>query len=229
MKTYTFGELLRIAGDEISMRVQDEKAAVILNRAVNLIWKRYDWRETLDDLPPFYLIPSEQDHGAPAVSIPADFHGLRTAYVVRLNTTPPDRTPLKVVQFTDLTASRYLPQTISFRPETNAFRLFPRVPENIGAPEYLIDGMYKKHPTKVSASTMHATIWPFDDLYFDVFIEAIKHAAAPRDKEQLMLAYQKIDEMAANEGLELGEPIIAPSEALVRPSSQFSPTFGWGY
>jgi hypothetical protein len=227
-RTYSYGELLRMIGPEIPRNQSDEQAALILNKATNFIWKRYDWREYITSLPPFYLIPNEQDHGAPAVSIPSDFTGLRSAYLVRLQATPPERTPLAVKNFLDLTHARYLPHAIAYRPDAAAFRVLPRVPENIGSPDWLIEGIYKKRPTKVVPGSLFNVTLPIDDAYIEVWTEVIKHVANPKDPGQAQLAYMSVDEMASNEGLELGEPTVAPSEPLIATVPRFSPVLGWG-
>lgn len=227
-KTYSYGELLRMISQDIPRNQSDDQAALLLNKATNFIWKRYDWREYIVNLNPFYLIPNEQDHGAPAVAIPSDFTGLRSAYLVHLTSTPPERTPLTVKNFLDLTQSRYIPNSIAYRPETASFRVLPRVPENMGAPDWLIEGTYKKRPVKVVPGSLFSVTLPIDDAYIEVWTEVMKHVANPKDPGQMQLAYMSVDEMASNEGLELGEPTIAPSEPLI---SGFGGGFsypGWG-
>lgn len=228
-RTYSYGELLRMVGPDIPRALSDEQGALLLNKATNFLWKRYDWREYMVNFPPFFLVPNTQDHGAPAVTIPTDFTGLRSAYLVHLSSTPVERTPLTCKNFLDLTHVRGLPNSLAYRPETASFRVLPRVPDNIGSPDWLVEGMYKKRPTKVVPGSLFNVTLPFDDCYIEVWNEVMKHVANPKDPGQMQLAYASTDEMASNEGLELGEPTVAPSEALIGGYSRGFNTFpGWG-
>lgn len=242
MQTYKYADALSIVGRQLNRNVEDEYGAAIVNTATNLIWMAYDWRETLSSLPPFYLIPDEQDHGPPAVSVPADFYGLRLATLLLLNSDPPSRFDLIVMQDARETHVRALPHAVSYERARRAFRLFPRVPSNITASTYLVQGTYKRRPLKVLASQLPSAILPFDDIYFDVWVEALKWAAwqvagDPRAggvihvkgqgsqyNGQIALCLDRIAGMAASEGLELGAPILAPREPLTGPTgSSYSP------
>jgi len=241
--TYKYQDAIQIAAKQLNRNVEDEFAAAIANMATNLIWMSFDWRETLASLPPFYLIPDEQDHGPPAVSVPADFYGLRLAALLLLNSDPPARFDLSVIQDLRETHVRAMPHAIGYERARRAFRVYPRVPSNAACSTYIVQGTYKKRPTKVLASTLLSTALPFDDIYFDVWVEALKWAAwqiagDPRAGQvihvkgqgsqytgQLALCLERIAGMASAEGLELGAPAIAPREALAGPtgSSIYSP------
>jgi len=212
--------------------VEDDQAAFLCNEATLEIWTAYDWREAIVQLPSFYLVPNEQDHGPPSVAVPSDFLGLRMAYLVRLTSSPPTRNELLVMRDVRMTQVRALPHAIGFEPVRKSFRLYHRVPPNIGASDYLIDGEYKKRPTKITSTNTANTDLPFDDIYFGVMVEALKWAAwkAAGDQRAGQIQVQKgggtvltgqravmqerIDWMAANEGLELGDPQLAPSEPI---------------
>ena len=87
-QTYYISEALTLAGAQLNRKLEDNYGAYIANVAQAKIWNKYDWRESLSPLPPFYLIPAEQEYGAPATIIPTDFHGLREAYLARLSGEP---------------------------------------------------------------------------------------------------------------------------------------------
>jgi len=229
--TYKYLDALNAAGKVIPRIVEDDQAAFLCNEATNEVWSRYDWRESVVQLPPFYLVPNEQDHGPPSVAVPADFLGLRMAYLVRLTSSPPTRSELLVMRDVRLTQVRALAHAIGYEPARKSFRLYHRVPSNIGASDYMVDGEYKKRPTKITSTIIASTDLPFDDLYFGVMVEALKWAAwkAAGDGRagqiqvqggrallagQRAVLQERIDWMAANEGLELGDPQIAPSEPI---------------
>jgi hypothetical protein len=218
-KTYTYGDVLSLIANQIPKVTEEDKAPFILNMALNKVWKRYDWPESLAALPPFSLTPGEQDHGSPQASVPSDFYGLREANLVELCGLPAVRTPLHVHRNIPLTDYTDLPREISWEPSVAAFRVHPRVPENIGTPLYMIDGKYKIRPTKLTASVIHSTLLPFDDMYIDMWIALAKWAAwdlagNPQVDAQLQKAEVAIARMASDAGLLLGDGVISPSEML---------------
>lgn len=216
---YTFDKVLKIVNRNVPANVKEDHSAEICNQTWNLIWSRYDWRESIKTLPPFYLIPNEQDHGAPFIDVPSDFLGLRKVDLVSLASNPPIVKPLKVIKDLELTHVRFFPHSISYNMDTRAFRVFPRVPDNIGAPNYMIVGTYKKTPTLITSSTM-STVIPTKDIYISMWIETMKYfsylfSSDQRMQTQLGIALSTIDNAAREEGLELGDYQISPSEALV--------------
>ena len=230
--TYTYADVLNFLQPQIPAVMQDQKAASICNIGTNLIWNAFDWRETLEILPPFWLSPLVQDYGAPVVAIPTDFLGLREAQLTDISNIPPAKYPMKVVKFLEPTHLKTLPNTISYEPSVNSFRVFPRVPAGYGASRFKIDGVYKKRPTLITATTYTSTVLPFDDLYFQVWLEVIRWAgfSATGDQRagaamqlpngavqysgQLATAMSFIQAMATNEGFNLGNSTVAPSESL---------------
>src|SRR5215471_8114262 len=95
-KTYTVGEAINLVSSQLRRDIEDQQAAYLANIAQNIIWNKYDWRESIAPLPPFYLTPQEQDYGAPATIIPGDFKGLREAYLVNTSASPARREELKI-------------------------------------------------------------------------------------------------------------------------------------
>lgn len=239
--TYYFSDILNLIKRSLPSNVESDASAYIANSAINEIWRKYDWRGSLKILPPFYLIPGAQDHGAPAVCVPSDFLGLRAAQLVQLSSSPFVRKDLGVTKSLQLTNFYGMPADLDYEPQKQAFRVFPRVPQNIGTPLYCIQGTYKKQSPKVTADTLSSTLLPFDDLYFSNLVEVFKwsgwkFAGDPRAggvqaskgggtqfTGQFAVAYAAIEDMAENEGLEGGDPYIAPAEPLYTTYRNF-----WG-
>ncbi len=231
-KTTYYSDIINLVKRFIPSSVEADAIAFICNSAIYEIWKHYDWRESISTLPPFYLIPGAQDHGAPAVIVPADFYGLRTAQLVQLNSTPAWRRDLMCLKDLQPCSIYALPSDIDYVPNKQCFRLYPRVPMNIGAPLWCIQGTYKRYPTKVTADILASTFLPFDDVYLPNMVEVFKWAAFkfsgdPRQggmqavkgggvqlTGQYAIMYDAINEMARAESLEQGDPTIAPAEPL---------------
>ncbi len=236
-RTYTWENAVSLISRQVPRMVESDSAADICNIAMAQIWNKYDWRESLGVLPPFYVVPDSQDHGAPAVTIPADFLGIRSAYFIQLNATPPYREHVQPVKDLELTPVRGMPTCIGYQPAQAAFRLFPRVPINLGAPDWCIQGEYKKRPVKITSGTMSNTLLPFDDLYLMNMTEVLKWigwqmSSDQRAQAQYALAHAAIDQMAMAESLELGDVVIAPIEPLANTSKNFAGStwgriFGW--
>jgi len=244
--TYTYGDVMNVVGKSATNRAnEDDLAAFICNVGTNLLWQRYDWRESISTLPPFYLIPDEQDHGAPAVIVPTNFWGLRKVWLMKNATTPPYKQDMTILKDLALTHVRYLPQSISYNSASRSFRVFPRVPPSIGAPDYCVSGEYKIKPTKITAANIASTLLPFDDVYFQTWVEVLKWASLniagdPRAGDvnytngqkvasgQLAKAYAAIDEMARTENLEGGDVTISPSEPLINMNRLWPAGLGWG-
>lgn len=229
MTTYTWGELLTLVSNQIPKSTESDKAAFILNVALDKVWRRYDWPESTAPLPPFALQPGEQDYGPPTIAVPPDFDGLRIANFVQLTGYPAVRDPLQIRRNLTRTNLTGLPKEISYEPSIYSFRIFPRPPENYGAPYYQIDGKYKKRATKLVAADLHSTLMPFDDKYLGMWVDVAKWAAwdiagnpqagevtySSRGKQftgQLAKAMSAIDEMASDAGLLLGDDVVTPVE-----------------
>jgi hypothetical protein len=230
--TSTYADALNFIQPQVPAVLQDQKAATMCNIGTNLIWNAFDWRETIKILPPFWLSPWIQDYGSPLVIVPDDFLGLKEAQLTDLSNIPPLKYPMRVVKFLEPTHMKSIPNMISYEPSVESFRVFPRVPSGIGAARWKVDGVYKKRPTLVTAQNYTSTALPFDDLYFQVWLEVLRWAAfsatgdqragaamqlpngAVQYSGQLGTAMSFIHAMAANEGFNLGNTTIAPSEPL---------------
>lgn len=215
-KTYTWADALHRVASQGFRANEDANAIFAINDAQMLIWDRYDWRETLAELPPFWLIANTQDYA----EVPTDFQALRRAYIVNVDSNY-GREELVVKKDLALTNIRAHPKTISYIPEINKFRVWPRPVEGLNPTQFLIDGQYKKRPTKVTTINMGSTTIPWDDRHFRVCCTALQWALTPElspNKQQLFVATGiQITDMADKEGLDLGDPVgPSPTEPLVR-------------
>lgn len=243
----TYGNVLDVAGRKFPGMLQDNLSATILNLTTSKIWDAYDWRWSLDQLPPFYLMPNQQDYGAPAVTIPDDFYGLRFAQLIQTNATPPVLNQLMVIKDLLITNVRYIPHAICYAPDVQAFRIFPRMPDNLGSPTYMINGRYKTLPPKVTTANLATTLLPSDDEYFQMWVETAKYIAYQLDGDpragQIAFANGQVSATgqaavmrdmimwaAEREGLELGDVTISPAEPLVVGIGNYSPSnLGFGF
>ncbi len=231
-KTQTYGDVITTISKKISRTTEEDFAALMLNMAIAEIWKRYDWRESLDLLPGFWLSPKIQDYGYPLGAVPADFEGLRTAQLLQFTGSPARIIPLEVTKFLDKTNVQSFISSISYNPDTTSFRVWPNVPESWGSPEYMIIGTYKKQPPKVLPSNYQGTILPFDDKYFYPIVETAlwkgyELNGSPMEEKAILKALSAIDEMARDQGLNDGDGTITPSSSLANTSSNFYPGFMW--
>lgn len=227
-KTLTYGELISSISKKISRTTEEDFAALICNMTIQEIWKRYDWRESIKALPPFWLAPTVQDYGSPLNIIPEDFDGLRTAFLIQLTGNPARKLPLDIQKILIETNVRSFPSAISFVPEKRAFRIFPNVPDSWGCPEYLITGTYKTLPPRVLSSNFQGTVLPFDDKYFFTLMETAlwkgyELNGNPLDEKAQLKALAAIEEMSRDQGLNDGDTHITPSSPLATTSSSFWP------
>lgn len=185
------------------------------------MWKSYDWRGTVVQLPPFWLVPGLQDYGTPTYVIPDDYFGLREVYLVLITTAInlPIRKKLDIVENLERTHLEDLPQCICYRPSIAGFRIHPGPTLSMAAPNYLIDGTYKKRPPRwTSANYASQLLW--DDIYFDSFVSACVWAAfklsgqRQASMEQYAIYQQDLMRARETENLELGERVLHPTEPL---------------
>jgi hypothetical protein len=226
-KTLTYGEVITAISKKISRTTEEDFAALLMNNAIAEIWKRYDWRESLDVFSGFWLSPKVQDYGSPLGAVPTDFEGLRTAQLVQFTGSPARIIPLEITKFLDKTNVQSFPSSISYNPDTSSFRVWPNVPESWGVPEYMITGTYKKLPPRVQSSTYQGTVLPFDDKYFYPIVETAlwkgyELNGSPMEEKAILKSLSAIDEMARDQGLNDGDGTITPSSSLANTSSNFN-------
>lgn len=219
-QTIYIGDAWNIIRPHVPRAVEDNFASIAANMAITEMWDAYDFRETIDELPPFYLIPGEQDYGHPIYAVPTNFGGMRMANLVCLNSTRPERREIHPRRDLRRTSLAGMPELIGFDVATKKIRVYPRVPDNIAGSDFMIEGTYKKEPAQVTPATIHSTLIPWDDKYLSVFLAALKWAAwdiaaDQRAEKQYLFLQHLLQKMAADEGLDLGDPPIAPAEPLV--------------
>lgn len=188
--TYRFWQAASAAKNVMERSIEADQQAFACNLALNEYWEAYDWRETLADLPPFWMAPGVQDYGAPFIAVPSDFMALKRAYWLNLMSGTngvPYRQELSSVGDLPETTDQDIPTSICYFPQTRSFRIHPRCPINWGAPQFMVRGQYKKVPTvtlagttttinQLTASNIMNALLPSDDRYFKVWVEGIKWA-----------------------------------------------------
>jgi hypothetical protein len=232
--TYTIQDALTVVGSVYRNAVKDDMAPTIADIAYSKIWNAADWRQTLAELPPFYLVPLEQDYGSPLVTIPSNFLGFRKVNCVQNLDDPAFRYPLDVRKNLSEEYYQGQPEFISYEVALSKFRVYPRPSQAIGASDWMIEGTYKKQPTKITPDNMGSTIIPVDDRYFSVYVQALRWAyldlvgdpkagAVQYEKRsrgyvvtgELAKLYAAIEDMAEQEAVELGDDSIAPAAPLL--------------
>lgn len=188
----------------------------LANRASDVVnsymWKRYPWKPSIANLVPFNLVYSEPDYGAPYIVIPPDFQGFHQVWM-----RTSDGREYKVDPKPDLQKSFNpgLPNSIAFMPKDLAFRVHPR--PSLSAPDYWIEGEYKKTPTQINNTNINSFVLPYDDMYAIVFQKGLEWQFKQNTPEEIP-AFQffsaLLDEMAGSEGLLHGPPQNYPDESL---------------
>lgn len=236
--TYTYGDMINTISRGIPRATEEDFAALICNATMEEIWSKYNWRESVKELPAFWLAPGTQDYGAPMVTIPSDFGGLLTAYIVNFTDGEPYIFKMETSKWLDRTSIRGIPRDIGYYPETNSFRVNPVPDGGTGVPNWVVNGTYKTNAPKVTPATYSGTLLPFDDSEFfhlmEVFKwkgmelagmnagEIVRSGAGIQASGQAAKAIAAVEEMAANQGLLDGDTHIHPSGPLV---SNYGP--GW--
>ncbi len=214
-RTLTPGDAVRIVSTRYPKLDTSGIAARFCDEVQALIWHRWPWRESIAELPPFHLMFEEPDYGPPTLAVPADFHGL---YMVNLRNSSLQTIPMTAVPNLPVSNGAGVPSAISYQKEVKSFRVHPR--PSITAPDWWVEGSYKKTPTKITNENLNSYTLPFDDLYFEVFRRGLiwkvkdELLGDPQAANDLALFYTLIDRMAAAEGLQDGVVVVAPAESL---------------
>lgn len=235
MPTITYAKILDIVGKQIPKIAEMHLAGPIANLGLNLIWHAYDWRPSLKPLPPFYIVSGEQDHFRPIANVPDDFWGLRKAFLTRILNGLVEHMEMSNIKDLRVTNMKALPEAICYDPTLGngigGYRVYPRMPQGLNSPNYFVTGTYKATAPIISASTINTTL-PWSDQYLNTYIAVFRWAAyeAMGDQRaggiqmsggqkyysgQFAAAMEGIDSMAAWEGVNDGDPVIAPRHALV--------------
>jgi hypothetical protein len=217
-RTIVVAEAVNMVGLRYPRLLTDGFAARFADEVQARIWHRYPWRGTLAELPPFYLIHEVPDYGPPTYAVPTDFYGLHRAWIrngVNGNVLEPE---LLVKPEVGISVAPGVPTVIAYHEERFSFRLHPR--PSITGPDYWVEGIYKKNPTKITNENLNSHILPWDDQYFEVFKKGLEWKykdeilGAPDADRSLLLFRAFIDDMAAAEGLHSGVVTVAPAEGL---------------
>jgi hypothetical protein len=217
--TYTWQDAISFVSQQKQRTYVDSAVGFAVNMTQNALWEAFDWRETLGDLPPFWLNPKFQDYGSPVVEIPDDFLGLRQAWLIDVDGRL--RRELTVKGKINQTTNWNIPSDIGYVPEKQAFRVWPKPPDGVGWTRWLIEGIYKKLPVKLTLATLNTPI-PWDDRYFTTVTAGLEWALTPTSQVQermqnFSVFRAMVQDMAKKEGFELGAPQgIAPQNPLVR-------------
>lgn len=212
----------------------DQIGPIIADAAQSMVWNYADWRQTLTEFPPFWLVPLEQDYGPPSITLPEDFQGFRKMYLVQAQSEPEFRQPLDVKKTIEKTYVQGPPTRISYEASIGQIRVWPRVPDFIGSGDWIIDGTYKKAPVKITPSNIGSALVPIDDRFFDVYRKALTYAyldtiGDPRagtiqfDRRsknwmatgELAKLRAALQDMAESEAIDLGDDTYAPEEPLI--------------
>lgn len=221
--TLKYTDILNMIQRQLPRVAEDIHAETIVNSGLNMIWMAYNWRESLKEITPFYLIPGRQDYPSDIITIPTDIHGLQQVFLVFLGGDNAVKYPVKVIKQIQKTALFRPPRSITYMTtmsgNKSGYRVEPRPPQSYGAPFYLIEGTYKRRTPVITAQTLNTTI-AFDDMYqgvlFDACLYQAKRLAGSQDAgNYYQFAQMSIYNMAASEGLADGESNIAPDSPIV--------------
>ena len=216
MRTITFGKLWAAHRKSIGRLTDAEYTADLTTKLIDRVWK-YDWRETLGDLPPFYVLPLKQDYGKPIYAVPTDFAGLRKATLVRVSdsqssgsatstTITPQYKPLIIMGRLTPTFTSGIPESIGFDPATHSFRIFPLLSQGPSTNEWIVEGVYKKLPqtnlydttngvgaprlaSEITGANFMSCLLPLDDRYYNMMSE-LALALARKQEAPVKDAYQ---------------------------------------
>ncbi len=221
--TFTYNDAWGLAGLQWPRSGDTTGNRYALNMAIERMWLAYDWRGTVVEMPPVWMVAGKQDYGPPFYSVPSDFYGLREVYLVWLVGCGSPHTPLKVVENLERTSSMGLPKDICYRPSAGALRVHPLPPFGVNSPQYLIDGTYKKQALKISSANLSDTLF-WDDIYFTAFVQAVAWAGLlclgkrREAAEQEIVFLNALHLATSSAALEAGDPTIHPQEPLVYPN-----------
>lgn len=172
-KTRLVREAVNLAMKSLPRLDDSSFAADTADMALSLMWRWYPWDESLVDLPPIYMTPDEPDVEAPARVVPGDFWFLERAW---LRDVPDGMTwPLTIHSRLNVAGFGARPQGISYEASRNSFRFHPTPTTGEAAPRTQVEGVYKKTPTKITQANIVSEVLPFDDQYFEVYLEALKY------------------------------------------------------
>lgn len=238
-RTITFGKLISALQYQIPRMKEENFAADYCAQLINKIWEFADWRESLAELPPFYLVGDVQSYGPPIYAIPTDFQGLRQASLVQLTDGANivlNKTPLATKTRQQGPIRYGIPEVLSYEPSLSMFKVFPILPVNTNTNQFMVEGVYKTLPktnlvdlytgvgtpllaSQLTRENYTKALLPLDDRHYNT-MEAIMSTIAkqPANMNERLANEQYIrmllEDAAVKEGFEIGGAIFSPDEPL---------------
>lgn len=214
--TIYYSEAVNAIASAVPRITEDKLAITWVNRAVYEIWRRYDWKEYMKTLEPFWLIGGVQDY---PWAMPDYFWGLHKAYIARLAPEPAEYYPLRILRDLELTHQKQIPHSIGWDKTRSSLRVFPAPIGGLEAPLWCVKGEYKAVPMKLASISIYDNAIPWDDVHFSVFCDVLKWCAleaanSPAAEAQMKKAMFAIDKMAEDEGVAEGDGATAPATGL---------------
>lgn len=217
--SYRWVDLINYVAQSSPRLVADANAALLCDMVNSFIWAKADWRISLAKIPPFFVVPLQQDYVSPYISMPTDFLGLRAGTLTYNGTEPPlTYPPLMIDRYLSLTYSQGRIESLSYEASTGGIRVYPRPVSGIGPMDWQVECTYKKNPAKVTAATLASLGPPFDDQYFNTYVEGLKYwikPASQQKQEDMANFIGMIDVMAAHEAVNTGDQPLSPRTPLV--------------
>lgn len=214
---------------------------IALDTLHSMIWRYWFWKWAMGSLTPIVAVDGTQDYSIAN----ADFYRLYRARLTQTSVTPNVVREKDVISFLSPNKEQQggidAIQAVSYIDAISKLRLDRAASVPTGV-TWQIDGDYQKNPTKITATS--STI-PFDDMYFDVALEALKWkyyqlADDPRAGTQVInrvgnVTYSGqlgvfmglLDGMARAEGKGYGDSQRFPSEPLGAGRSSNPGLFGY--
>jgi hypothetical protein len=214
-KTLTVGTALHILSARNPRILTESFGARFADEVQAFMWYRHPWRESLADLPPFSLVPDEPRYGPPTLAVPPDFYGLHDAWLRNMSG---GQQVLLVQKDLRPSGESGVPTSICYDGASGSFILHPR--PALSAPDWWVEGRYKKTPTKITNETVMSHVLPWDDIYFAVFRAGLNWKLAQeiersRDWPNEFAAFLRaVDDMARTEGIISGVEVISPDVSL---------------
>jgi len=225
--SYTYADLIQIANIGTARVIEDSRSLYLLNAMQNLIWKKYDWRFTQSSIPAFWLVPYVQDYGKPIVAVPDNMEKIMRAQLVCWNSNGlPIINKLDPRRELDPNNIIGLPQQISYNSSSRTLRTWPRPGGGHCAPDYMIKATCKTFPPLITRDNYQTTGVPSSDngnydSQIQMWIEVLRYlyfsvtGDYQKAQVQFQIAMGVMMEEAKNEGIDQGDPQIAPSESLL--------------
>jgi hypothetical protein len=221
--SYTYADILSIARPNIAQRGDDMFSATLCNMATEAIWNAYDWHETVEPGAAFYVVPGVQDYPFPLAEIPQSFYGFRRIQLVDIESGSASILQVGTVaqrRHLERTSTVGIPSLISYLPEVQAYRVWPRPSTGLPPTRYIIQYTYKKMWTRVQPDSLH-TLLPLPDTLMPAFVLGLIWASAkltignPQIVDSHYAALlREIQRKAEDYGLADGDVLHAPAEPL---------------